>query len=87
MHERSMPTSFGSHSRICSSQVSSRNIVAVQLARLGDHRVVGVEFDLDVLVGDELLDPGHLLDLEADRVAVLEQERDDRAETTRGGAA
>ena len=36
------------------------------------------QLGLDGLVADELLGPGHLLDLEPDRVAVLEQQRDHR---------
>ena len=53
------------------------NSVADSVPGLGDQRVVDVELGLDGLVGDQLLGPGHLLDLEADRVAVLEHEGDD----------
>ena len=42
--------------------------------------VVDVELDLDALVANDLLDPGHLLHLEAHRVEALEDQGHDRAE-------
>ena len=42
--------------------------------------VVDVELDLDRLVGDDLLDPGHLLDLEPHGVEALEDQGHDRAQ-------
>src|SRR5688572_969384 len=51
-----------------------------QLSGPGDQRVVRVELTLDRLVRDQLLDPRHLLDLEADGVSVLEHEGHDVAE-------
>ena len=78
--ERSMPTSFGNHSSRSSFEVSSMKSVAASGPSRG-WRVVDVELGLDGLVGEHALGPRHLLDLEADRVAVLEHEGDERADT------
>ena len=51
-----------------------------ELARLGDERVVDVELALHLLVGRHLLGADHLLNLEEHRRAVLEHDRDERAD-------
>ena len=55
------------------------NMVAESSPGSGMQRVVDVELLLDLLVGDHLLGPGHLLDLGAHGLAVLEDERHDGA--------
>ncbi len=57
--------------------VSSTNSVADSWFALGDQRVVDVELGLDRFVREHPLGPGHLLDLEAHGLAVLEHEGDD----------
>ena len=48
----------------------------LQVAPVGNQRVVRVELLLDVRRLEHLLDPQHFLDLVADRQLVLEQQRD-----------
>ena len=77
---RSIPTSLGSHSRIDPSLVNSMKRVAESSPTCGQQAVVDVEFDLDRLVAQDLLHPGHLLNLESHRVDGLEDQGHDRAQ-------
>ncbi len=77
-HDRSTPTRRGSQVRSSSSVVSSRKSVADSSPGRRQQPVVDVQLVLDLLVGDHLLGPGHLLHLEPHGQPVLEGQGDHR---------
>ena len=70
-----MPFSFASAARRSLLVLVLDQHRRLEVAPVGDERVVGVELVLDALLLEDLLDAQHLLHLVADGELVLEEER------------